>query len=370
MVEVRDSITTPSFLEQSLSFCSDLSSSEEICLNPNNAVTGATYTLFNTTTGTSIATTNELCFTISDPSGFAEGTNNLIVTTELDGCFSKSSSPISILFQPPPSIIAQAQNDFFVVCDMDEFVTLQSIEGPPEVEVDWFGLTPGLDVLTPMMQSTVVNNFLPGENLVRLTYSKDGCNEFSSDTISIFLEPQPIPVDDQYTIDFNSGAMALDILSNDDLPTNFTYSILSNDTDGELTITGNEIIFTPNIGALGNQSFIYQVCVDGCPDLCSAANVNIEIGGDIECELPSIITPNDDGINDRLIIPCLQSGNYPDNKLYVFNEWGDEIYSARGYDNSWNGTFGGEAVPAGTYFIVFEPGGLAPSLRGFLIIQR
>jgi gliding motility-associated-like protein len=370
MVNVRDSIVTPAFLKESLSFCSDLSNAEEICLNPNSMVMGGFYTLENVTTGETIASGNELCFTITNSDGFTNGLNELIVITEVDGCLSRISEPISIFFQAPPSIIASVMNDFYVVCDMDEFVTLTAAHGPPDVDVEWIGLTPGVDIIDPMMSSTIANNFLPGENLIRLTYSKDGCNEFTSDTISIFLEPQPMVVNDTYEIHYNSGAISLDVLNNDNLPTNYTFSILSNDTEGTLTISGNEVIFTPNFGALGDQTFKYETCVDGCPDLCSSGDVTIEIGGNIACELPSIITPNDDGINDRLIIPCLQSGNYPNNKLYIFNEWGDEIYSTVGYDNTWAGTYGGENVPAGTYFIVFEPGGLAPSLRGFLIIQR
>jgi len=42
--------------------------------------------------------------------------------------------------------------------------------------------------------------------------------------------------------------------------------------------------------------------------------------------------------------------NFPNNKLSVFNRWGNEVFQDLGYDNSWNGDYNGGMLPDGTYF--------------------
>ena len=83
------------------------------------------------------------------------------------------------------------------------------------------------------------------------------------------------------------------------------------------------------------------------------------------CEviIPNVISPNGDSKNDVLEIKNI--GQYPNNKLMVFNRWGNEIYSASGYNNDWKA----EDIPDGTYFYVLE---LTPNdtRRGTLSIIR
>jgi gliding motility-associated-like protein len=68
------------------------------------------------------------------------------------------------------------------------------------------------------------------------------------------------------------------------------------------------------------------------------------------------VTPNGDGINDLLTITNID--NYPDNSVVVVDRWGNQIYSATGYNNehvAWNATNGnGNRVPTGTYFYKVE----------------
>ena len=63
----------------------------------------------------------------------------------------------------------------------------------------------------------------------------------------------------------------------------------------------------------------------------------------------------------RLIIDCLD--NYPGNTLTVFNRWGNTVYTAVNYDNSWNGVSNGrtviqkdEKLPTGTYYYALDLG--------------
>jgi gliding motility-associated-like protein len=70
----------------------------------------------------------------------------------------------------------------------------------------------------------------------------------------------------------------------------------------------------------------------------------------------NLITPNDDGSNDYWNIRGIEE--YPDNKVVIFNRWGDKIGEFIGYDNKnvrWEGTNkDNELLPGGTFFYILE----------------
>lgn len=63
-----------------------------------------------------------------------------------------------------------------------------------------------------------------------------------------------------------------------------------------------------------------------------------------EVEVPNVITPNGDGKNDRFIVRNLEY--YPLAKLYIFNRWGQEVFTSNDYRNDWSG----DNLEAGNYF--------------------
>ena len=71
-----------------------------------------------------------------------------------------------------------------------------------------------------------------------------------------------------------------------------------------------------------------------------------------ECmETRNIITPDQDGKNDSFLIQCAPNSI---NTLEIYNRWGQLVFLADNYDNSWEGTNRkGQALPAGGYFYVF-----------------
>ena len=170
-----------------------------------------------------------------------------------------------------------------------------------------------------------------------------------------------------------------------------TFNVLLNDVlipAGDFTITEvsplNGVVnlgngdFSYQAGAdPGNVSFFYEVCSQSCPLLCDMATVTINIRN-IDCnKIPNIITPNGDGINDWLVIKCLESGFFDQNSLVIYNQWGDKVFEAAPYSNeenaAWHGTLDGEAgkdLPDGVYFYVFKPGPNEETVKGFVEIFR
>jgi gliding motility-associated-like protein len=91
---------------------------------------------------------------------------------------------------------------------------------------------------------------------------------------------------------------------------------------------------------------------NGCTDTAQACFVSVI---NFEIVIPNTFTPNGDGTNDFFEIVGI--GQYPNNRLEVFNRWGNLIYEKDQYNNDWNGTNikSGEPLPDGGYFYIFYP---------------
>lgn len=83
----------------------------------------------------------------------------------------------------------------------------------------------------------------------------------------------------------------------------------------------------------------------------------IQIGIDKSCSIETYtgFSPNGDGINDIWFIENIE--NYPNNKVYIYNRWGNKLFETsnyNNYNNAWNGTANGNILPSGTYFYVIK----------------
>ena len=68
--------------------------------------------------------------------------------------------------------------------------------------------------------------------------------------------------------------------------------------------------------------------------------------------VPTAFTPNSDGKNDRFTPHPVGIKSY--NYFRIFNRWGQLIFSSRQLHQGWDGTFNGQAQPAGTYVWMIE----------------
>jgi len=97
---------------------------------------------------------------------------------------------------------------------------------------------------------------------------------------------------------------------------------------------------------------------NGIPDYMECNNGDISAEDDLE--VFDIMTPNDDGLNDVLVIRGIQ--NYPVNTLEIYNRWGVKVYGVEGYGVNSNFFKGisdgrttisrGEQLPIGTYYYI------------------
>lgn len=80
----------------------------------------------------------------------------------------------------------------------------------------------------------------------------------------------------------------------------------------------------------------------------------VDINSNCDVIVYNGFTPNGDGVNDNFVIDNIDK--YPNNKVQIFNRWGNKIYNTVNYNNisnRWDGrTNNGQAVTSGTYFYI------------------
>lgn len=91
-------------------------------------------------------------------------------------------------------------------------------------------------------------------------------------------------------------------------------------------------------------------------------------------------SPNNDGINDFWVIDNI--AEYPNNKVSIYNAWGDLVFQTTGYNNTtnvFNGIankkrkLGADELPEGTYFFEINPNSKLhhfKKLKGYLVLKR
>ena len=83
---------------------------------------------------------------------------------------------------------------------------------------------------------------------------------------------------------------------------------------------------------------------------------------------PNTFTPNGDGENDVWNIRNLD--DYPGAVIDIYNRYGTKVFSSVGYSTSWNGRYGGEDLPVGTYYYVIDPKNGRKPISGSITILR
>jgi gliding motility-associated-like protein len=84
---------------------------------------------------------------------------------------------------------------------------------------------------------------------------------------------------------------------------------------------------------------------------------------------PTYFTPNGDGVNDNFVIRGLE--DYPENEIFIFNRWGNEVFHSSTYMRGgriWNGS----NLSDGTYFYILNVviNGVSERHNGYITIIR
>ncbi|MEO1711805.1 MAG: gliding motility-associated C-terminal domain-containing protein, partial [Bacteroidota bacterium] len=233
----------------------------------------------------------------------------------------------------------------------------------------WSSPDPNITFFNIDEPDAIACNLSPGPNTLVWTLNDGSCGVNGTDEVIVEYKIAPMAENDQIDLDFASQ-VEVNVVANDLKPDDFFVNILLPPDQGTVTALENGWFnYTADVNYIGEDQFSYELCSETCD--CSTGTVFINIGEDARCVVPTIITPNNDGINDLFIIPCLADATaFQGNTVAIFNQWGDEVFRARDYQNNWGGTFDGELLPVGTYYFVVDFADGTDVQTGFLVIQQ
>ena len=271
----------------------------------------------------------------------AAGIYRVNITDNITGCTATDSVKVS----PPTKIKITSLTKTDVTCfnGADGSILVLTDNAPTGLNYTW---TPNVSTINQ------ANNLTAGTYQV-LVSNIDGCKDSNSITIS---QPSIIKITLLDTISGECGEENGNIfISASGGKGGFTYS-WNNGKTGDHIYQLNAGTYTVNVKDQAGCN-VSETFVLGCKPL-------------LPIIVPQFISPNNDGKNDLWIIEHLEL--YPNNRVQVFNRWGNLVFSASPYHNDWNGKQYGnnEMLPAATYFYLIETNKKSQEpYKGFLEIQ-
>jgi gliding motility-associated-like protein len=144
----------------------------------------------------------------------------------------------------------------------------------------------------------------------------------------------------------------------------------------QLTIQGNYTTINWNSGQTGSSISInlpgtYSATTTDPGGCMGSAEIiiNETTGcGMIDISIPNMFSPNQDGQNDRWVIPGIE--NYQECTMSVFDDKGVRIFKQNNYPiDGWDGIYNGKPMPDGVYFYYFSCPTGKPVTGSILIIR-
>ena len=204
--------------------------------------------------------------------------------------------------------------------------------------------------------TTIANPYINFSNpgIYKMGLHDEFCNDTIYNTVAYLTIPDP------YYFPTDSVCLGdeLTILINNDNPYNSFYWT---NLVGEPLAYGDSILINSTDYYVGYNDINLNV-ENACGETQSVNNFYVEA-----CELPNVITPNNDGLNDLFFTQFAVV--YQDVTLTILNRWGTKIYEKNNYDNSWNGVDNkGNQLKNGNYYYVLTYDNGEESMNGVVQI--
>ena len=274
----------------------------------------------------------------------------------------------------------------------DDFVGVTDLVFPDGVESCTFSV-----MVTSDSAGTYLNNFNNFADTNNIDASQVSATlnvilDNSNIDIEIIktVDPTEVIIGEEVTFTITATSIGTDVGTGveviDQLPVGYEYisatTSLGNFNDNTLTWT------IPSLFPNESATLIMVVRVISSSDLLNVALLNgvneidrdplnnedtasVEVSNCLT--IPQGMSPNDDGANDFLLIPCIE--DYPNNTIKIYNRYGTQVYEAKGYSNTWNGRANkgfpnsSELLPAGTYFYILELQNLERTVKGYIYLN-
>ena len=172
-----------------------------------------------------------------------------------------------------------------------------------------------------------------------------------------------------YTVD-GTDMETTDIINNAQAPLTVTFKANPSDLgdavptyewrftregNAEPFITRYEEETTYEFRESGSTSVSLYVAYDDTSEPELISTIRVSISASI-LEMPNAFSPNGDGINDIYRAKDTHQ-SIIEFHAYIFNRWGQKLYEWTDIDGGWDGTFHGNPVGDGVYFVLVKAKG-------------
>jgi len=330
----------PAVTSSQVAVCSGSSAS----LSISNPQAGITYNWYaNTTGGTSVFTGTDF-ITPAVTSGatyYAEAANAA-------GCVSAARTPVNITVNPLPQVTAQGAS----VCPGTS-ATLTASSSDANTTISWYTTASGGSAV--FTGATFATQVLSANTTyyAEATDNTSGCVSAARSLAQVqILQPLPAPIvsvsattTSSVTFSWNAvnGATGYQVSTDNGQ----TFTDPSSGLNGLThTVSGLQALqpVTIIVYAIGSS-----VCEQSANSDAVTGTTLSPLGDQIF--VPNAFTPNGDGKND---IVYVRGANVKSLKFYIYDQWGELIYTSLNIANGWDGTYKGSKEPVGVYVYYVE----------------
>jgi gliding motility-associated-like protein/uncharacterized repeat protein (TIGR01451 family) len=336
------------------------------------------------------ATNDTLTF---DPSTIANGTSNYNVVVTGTCSPSVTSVDVSLTVNPTPIAVATTISP---VCVGDTVFLLA--QQTPLTTYNWSGPN---GFVSAIQNPFIANATLANSGNYVLTTTANGCTS-QPDIVTVSVIICTVDLSVVKTVDNmtpvvgstvtftiiaenNGSANATGVTVSEIIQSGYTFVSSStttgtyNDATGIWTIgnlnssDADTLTIIVTVNATGDYSNTVTIIGNENDVDLSDNSVTIETFP-TDFHIPEGFSPNGDGINDLFIIRGIAS--YPENNFVIFNRWGNKVFEATPYQNTWDGTstlgitVGDDKLPTGTYFYIIDLGDGTDAIKGTIYLTR
>jgi len=330
----------PTVASNAVTVCTGTSATLSVS-NPQAAVNYNWYTAASG--GTSVFTGGDFITPV-----ISSNTVYYVEASNSGGCVSPGRTAVNVAINPLPSVSAQGAS----VCPGIS-ATLTASSTDPNAVINWYtsasggsAVSTGNSFTTPALNTNTTYYAEAADNAT-------GCVSAARSAVQVQII-QPLAAPDVTVASTTTSSVT------------FQWDAVNGATGYQVSTDGGQTFTDPSSGSDGlthtvsglqaqqTVSIIVRaIGSSACAQSANSASVTGTAASPLGDQIfvPNAFTPNGDGRND---IVYVRGTNISSLKFYIYDQWGELIYTSLDQTNGWDGTYKGSKEPVGVYVYYVE----------------